>query len=47
MIQITGAWLTPEAQNRGMASGAQAYLTEPVDDVTLLRAVVSVIESAT
>jgi len=47
VIQITGAWLSNEARNRGLASGAQAYLTEPVDDVTLLRAVVSVIESAT
>jgi CheY-like chemotaxis protein len=47
VIQITGAWLSAEARNRGLASGAQAYLTEPVDDVTLLRGVVSVIESAT
>ena len=47
VIQITGAWLSNEARNRGLASSAQAYLTEPVDDVTLLRAVVSVIESAT
>jgi CheY-like chemotaxis protein len=47
VIQITGAWLTNEARDRGLASGAQAYLIEPVDDVTLLRHVVSVIESAT
>jgi CheY-like chemotaxis protein len=47
IIQITGAWLTPEARDRGLASGAQAYLTEPVDEVTLLRQVVSVIEPAT
>jgi CheY-like chemotaxis protein len=47
VIQITGAWLTSEARDRGLASGAQAYLTEPVDDVALLRAVVNVIESAT
>ena len=47
VIQITGAWLTSEARDRGLASGAEVYLTEPVDDVTLLRHVVSVIESAT
>jgi CheY-like chemotaxis protein len=29
-----------------MASGANAYLTEPVDDVTLLREVVNLLEVA-
>lgn len=47
VIQITGAWLSEEARQRGMASGADAYLTEPVDEVTLLRNVVNLIESAT
>jgi CheY-like chemotaxis protein len=46
VIQITGAWLSEDARRRGMASGANAYLTEPVDDVTLLREVVNVLESA-
>ena len=46
VIQITGAWLSEEARRRGMASGANAYLTEPVDDVTLLREVVNLLESA-
>jgi CheY-like chemotaxis protein len=47
IIQITGAWLSEEARRRGMASGANAYLTEPVDDVTLLREVASLLESLT
>jgi len=45
VIQITGAWLSEEARRRGMASGANAYLTEPVDDVTLLREVVTLLEA--
>ena len=45
IIQITGAWLSEDARRRGMASGADAYLTEPVDDVTLLREVVRLLES--
>jgi two-component system, NtrC family, sensor kinase len=47
VIQITGAWLSEDARRRGMASGANAYLTEPVDDVTLLREVENLLESAT
>jgi len=46
IIQITGAWLSEDARRRGMASGANAYLTEPVDDVTLLREVVNLLETA-
>ena len=46
VIQITGAWLSEEARKRGMASGANAYLTEPVDDVMLLREVVNMLEPA-
>jgi CheY-like chemotaxis protein len=47
VIQITGAWLSEDARRRGMASGANAYLTEPVDDVTLLREVMNLLEAAT
>lgn len=47
VIQITGAWLSEEARRRGMASGANAYLVEPVDAGTLLRNVISLIESPT
>lgn len=47
IIQITGAWLSDESRRQGMASGADAYLVEPVDDVTLLRNVVMLIESPT
>ena len=47
VIQITGAWLTEEDRCRGLGSGADAYLVEPVDDVTLLRNVVMLIESPT
>jgi CheY-like chemotaxis protein len=47
VIQITGAWLTEEDRRRGLGSGADAYLVEPVDDVTLLRNVVMLIESPT
>jgi CheY-like chemotaxis protein len=45
VIQITGAWLGQADQDRGMASGAVCYLTEPVDDATLLRSVVQILES--
>jgi CheY-like chemotaxis protein len=45
VIQITGAWLSDEARRQGMASGADAYLTEPIDEVTLLREVVNLIEA--
>ena len=47
VIQITGAWLSEEARQRGMASGANAYLTEPVDDVMLLKEVVNLLEVET
>ena len=47
VIQITGAWLTEKDRRRGLGSGADAYLVEPVDDVTLLRNVVMLIESPT
>ena len=47
VIQITGAWLSDEDRRRGLGSGADAYLVEPVDDVTLLRNVVTLIESPT
>ena len=43
VIQITGAWLSEDARRRGLASGANAYLTEPVDEVTLLREVVNLL----
>ena len=45
VIQITGAWISEEARQRGLASGADAYLTEPVDQVTLLRYVVNLVET--
>jgi CheY-like chemotaxis protein len=44
VVQITGAWLSEGARQQGLASGADAYLTEPVDDVTLLRHVVNLID---
>ncbi len=47
VIQITGAWISNEARARGLASGADAYLIEPVDDATLIKSVVSLIEPAT
>ena len=47
VIQITGAWLSEEDRQRGLASGADAYLAEPVDDATLLRNVVMLIETPT
>jgi CheY-like chemotaxis protein len=46
IIQITGAWLSEEARQRGLASGADAYLTEPVDEAALLRQVVTLIEGS-
>ena len=47
VIQITGAWLSESDRQRGLASGADAYLVEPVDEVTLLRNVVMLIETPT
>ena len=47
VIQITGAWMSDQNRKDGLESGADAYLTEPVDDVTLLRSVVNVLESVT
>jgi CheY-like chemotaxis protein len=47
VIQITGAWLSENDRQQGLSSGADAYLVEPVDDVTLLRSVVNLIESPT
>ena len=44
VIQITGAWVSEEARKQGLASGADAYLIEPVDQVTLLRSVVNLLE---
>jgi CheY-like chemotaxis protein len=46
VIQITGAWLSEKSRQEGLASGAERYLTEPVDDVTLLREVVTVLDAA-
>jgi CheY-like chemotaxis protein len=47
IIQITGAWMSEDSRREGMASGADAYLVEPVDDVALLRSVVMLIETPT
>jgi CheY-like chemotaxis protein len=47
IIQITGAWLSDQDRQQGLSSGADAYLVEPIDDVTLLRSVVNLIESPT
>ena len=47
VIQITGAWMSDQNRKEGLASGADAYLTEPVDDATLLRNVVDILESVT
>ena len=47
VIQITGAWRSEEDRRVCMASGANVYLTEPVDEITLLRSVVEPLESAT
>lgn len=47
VIQITGAWLSEDARRQGMASGADVFLVEPIDDITLLRSVVMLIESPT
>ena len=46
VIQITGAWLSEGDRTRGLASGANEYLVEPVDDVTLLRTVHDVLASS-
>lgn len=46
VIHITAAWLSEEARQKGLASGADAYLTEPVDEVSLIRQVVALIEAA-
>lgn len=45
VIQITGAWMSEESRRQGIASGADAYLTEPVDEVALLREVVNLIDA--
>jgi CheY-like chemotaxis protein len=47
IIQITGAWLSEADRQQGLASGANVYLVEPVDDVTLLKSVVNLIDSPT
>jgi CheY-like chemotaxis protein len=47
VIQITGAWLSEKDRQEGLASGANAYLVEPIDDLTLLRNVFTLIESPT
>ena len=47
IIQVTGAWLSDKHRQEGLASGAAVYLVEPIDDVTLLRHVVMLIESPT
>jgi len=44
VVHITGAWLSEEERARGIASGADACLVEPVDAATLLRTVVDLIE---
>lgn len=46
VIQITGAWMSEQSRQEGLDSGAERYLTEPVDDVMLLREVVALLESA-
>lgn len=45
IIQITGAWLSEADRQQGLASGAERYLTEPVDEVTLLREVVTLLDA--
>jgi CheY-like chemotaxis protein len=45
VIHITGAWMSEEARRQGLASGADVYLIEPIDEVTLLREVVNLIEA--
>jgi CheY-like chemotaxis protein len=47
VIQITGAWISEDARKRGLASGADAYLVEPVDEVELIRSVTMLIHSPT
>ena len=46
VIQITGAWLSDEARQQGIASGADQYLTEPVDEMTLLRHIVTLLDAS-
>jgi CheY-like chemotaxis protein len=46
VIQITGAWMSEKSRQEGLDSGADRYLTEPVDDVMLLREVVNLLEPA-
>ena len=46
VIHITAAWLSEEARQKGLASGADAYLTEQVDEVALIRQVAALIEAA-
>jgi DNA-binding response OmpR family regulator len=47
VILITGAWMSEQDRSTGLESGADAYLTEPVDAVTLLRSVVALLETVT
>ena len=47
VVQITGAWLSEADRQRGLSSGASAYLVEPVDGATLLRSIMTLIDSAT
>ena len=46
VILITAAWMSEQARLEGIASGANRYLVEPVDDVSLLREVVMLLEDA-
>jgi two-component system, sensor histidine kinase len=46
VIQITGAWLSDQARQQGIASGADQYLTEPVDEMTLLRHIVALLDAS-
>ena len=46
VIQITGAWMSEKSRQEGLDSGAEQYLTEPVDEVMLLREVIKLLEPA-
>jgi CheY-like chemotaxis protein len=46
VIQITGAWMSEKSRQEGLDSGAERYLTEPVDEVMLLREVIKLLEPA-
>ena len=46
VILITAAWMSEQARLEGIASGANRYLVEPVDDALLLREVVMLLEDA-